>query len=238
MALHIGAAITNGFGRALNRNGVLLMIAAAIVGILWQIAANSVFAAVLPSDVAGPIGPTIQAPTALLSAVAIAIFLVLPYISIVAARTFVEGSRRRIPESFLTRRIPWVLANLVVGGIALTVLLVIGTILLVIPGIIVYVSMLFMTFFIAVEDENFVAGMVDSWHLTRGNWLRLCLLLLIVLIPFMAVLMGISFGLVLVVGPASPISQVLSGMVTMPLSILILGILADAFVQLRDASPR
>jgi len=238
MSLQIGATVANGLRRVANRNGLLLVLASIVLGAAWQVAFNSAAAAALPPEIAGELAPAFDAPFPVLVALAVATFLLLPVLSIAAVRTFVAGKTDRIPREFFTRRMGWVVANLAVGGVAFSVLLMVGTILLVIPGIVVYVSLLFMTVFVAVEDENFVAAMRDSWRLTRGNWLRLFGLLLVVVVPFTVVISALSAGLAIAFGPASAVPTLAVVALSMPFSIVILGVLAEAFLRLHDERGR
>ncbi|VTT88244.1 unknown [Halorubrum sp. DM2] len=238
MSLQIGATIANGLRRVANRNGLLLVLASVVLGTAWQVAFNSAAAAALPPEIAGELAPAIDGPFPVLVALAVATFLLLPVLSIAAVRTFVAGETDRIPREFFTRRMVWVVANLAVGGLAFSALLMVGTLLLVIPGIVVYVSLLFMTVFVAVEDENFVAAMRDSWRLTRGNWLRLFGLLLVVIVPFTVVISVLSAGLAIAFGPASAVPTLATVTLSMPFSIVILGVLAEAFLRLRDERGR
>lgn len=238
MSLRIGAAITDGIRRVTNRNGLLFIIILAILGLLWQVTFNSMIVQFLPGDIPGSIGPTIDLPLSLLGAVALFIFLVLSYTMIVAIRVFEAGEATQIPGEFLRRNIPWVLVNFIVGGIVFSILLFIGTILLIIPGIIVYLSLIFMTFLIVVDDANFITAMRHSWRLTRGNWIRLFVFLFIVIVPVMVFFGVLSAVLSLALGPNSMASQVISGLVSMPMSVVMLGILAGAFVQLREESDK
>ncbi|WP_049986263.1 hypothetical protein [Halobellus rufus] len=234
MSLNIGSAVTNGLGRVVNRNGGILLLVAAVLGVLWQLLVNSIFVQMLPSDFPGSLGLTIDLPFGILAVSGLLVFVLLSYLTIVAIRTFVAGETTQIPSEFLQRRIPWVLANLIVGGIVFTLLLFIGTLLFVIPGIIVYLSLLFMTVYIAVNDENFLSAMSSSWHLTRGSWIRLFVLLAIIIVPTMVVFGVLSVVFSIVFGPSSMASQIVTGLISLPFSILILGILADAFVQLQE----
>ena len=234
MSLQIGATIASGLRRVANRNGLLLILGAVVLGTAWQVAFNSAAAAAIPPEAAGGFAPALDAPFPVLAALAVATFLLLPVLSVAAVRTFVAGETDRIPREFFTRRILWVAANLAVGGIVYSVLLTIGTLLLVIPGIVVYVSLLFMTVFVAVEDENFVTAMRDSWRLTRGNWLRLFGLLLVVTVPFTVVITVLSMGLAIAFGPASAVASLAVVALSMPFSIVVLGVLAEAFLRLRD----
>ncbi|PAU84638.1 hypothetical protein CK500_03745 [Halorubrum salipaludis] len=238
MSLQIGSTVTNGLRRVANRNGLLLVLASVLVGTAWQVAFNSAMAASLPPEVAGQLAPVVDAPFPVLAAFAVVSFLVLPVVSVAAIRTFVAGETDRVPREFVTRRIGWVVANLVVGGMVLGVLVMVGTVLFVVPGIIVYVALLFMAVFVAVEDENFVAAMGDSWRLTRGNWIRLFVLILIVTVPFTVAITALSIALTIAVGPASGAATLVTVAISMAFSIVVLGVIAEAFERLREGDSR
>ena len=113
----------------------------------------------------------------------------------------------------------------------------IGSILLIIPGIIAYVAFIFVFLYVAVDDENVIAALSDSWGLTRGSWIRLFVLLFIVFVG-----VGVISGLFTVIsaaivgaGSGPAVSTFVSGVITLPFSLLTLGILADAFTQLRES---
>jgi len=238
VALKIGSSLTNGFSRVANRNGAVLAFAYVGLGLVWQVAFYSAFATWLQrtnpemTDVALP---TVDVPLAVSATVAIVALLLLQVAAIVSIRTFVGGHTDEIPSEYYTRDIVPVLANALVGSLAYGLLVFVGSLLFLIPGIIAYVAFLFMLVYIAVEDANFVAALRDSWTLTRGNWLPLFVLLLIVfaglgLVPVMLAAL-VSFIVGAYAGPA--MSSLVSGLITLPFSLFVLGILAEAFVQLR-----
>ncbi|GGJ15297.1 hypothetical protein GCM10008995_26400 [Halobellus salinus] len=208
--------------------------AAAVLGTLWQVLFNSVFVQMLPPDYSGSLGLTIDLPFGILAGSSLIVFVLLSYLTIVATRTFVAGKTTQLPTEFLQRQIPWVIANLIVGGIVFTLLLFIGSLLFVIPGLVAYLSLLFMTFFIAVDDDNFISAMTSSWHLTRGNWIRLFILLAIIIVPTAVGSALVSTASVMAFGANSAASQIATGLISLPVSILILGVLAETFVQLQE----
>ena len=240
MALKIGSSLTGGFSRVANRNGAVLTLAYLVLGLVWQVAFYSAFVTWLqrsnPEMTDVPL-PTVDAPLAVAAVVAVLALLLLQIMAVVSIRTFVGGHTDVIPSEYYTRNIVIVLANALVGSVAYGLLVFLGSLLLVIPGIIAYVAFLFMLFYVAVEDENFVAALSDSWTLTRGNWVSLFGLLLIIFVG-LSLIPGIlaaviSFVVGAYAGPA--ISTLVSGVITLPFSLLVLGILAEAFVQLRGA---
>ncbi|MCD2204952.1 hypothetical protein [Halobacterium sp. KA-6] len=136
----------------------------------------------------------------------------------------------------VTRNIVYVLVNSILGSIAFGFLVTLGTILLVIPGIIAYIAFLFMIVYITVEDENFIAALRDSWTLTRGNWLRLfgLLLVLFVVVGIFASLLSVGTRIAITAVAGQSLGTLVSGIIALPVSLLTLGILAEAYTQLRN----
>lgn len=217
----------------------MLALAYVVVGLVWQVAFYSAFVAWLERSnvpMEGVALPSVDAPIAILAGGALLSLVVLQYLTIVAIRTFVGGHARSIPSEYYRRNIGIALINTVVGGIVYGLLVFVGSIFLFVPGIITYVAFTFVLLYIAVEDENFIAALQDSWALTRGNWLRLFVVLAI---AFIAI--GVVGGVLSVVGQlyvsavaGQAVGTVVSGLITLPLSLLNLGVLAEAFTQLRD----
>ncbi|WP_254763403.1 hypothetical protein [Natrinema marinum] len=240
MTLNIGSSLTGGFRRVANRNGLLLLVAYLFLGLVWQVAFYSAVMAwlqqsdVSTSDVALP---SFEAPSSILAGVAALSLLLLLYLTVVAIRTFVGGHSRSIPSEYYTRNIVYVLINAIVGNIVYGLLVAFGSILFLIPGIIAYVAFPFAIFYISSEDKNFVAALRDSWSLTRGHWLRLFLLFLIVFIGN-GIIAGIG-SVITMVAVTAVSSQIMgtlvSGLFYLPFSLLTLGILAEAFIRLRDS---
>lgn len=238
MALNVGSSLTGGFRRLANRNGLQLVLAYVVVGVVWQIAFYSAFVTLLRrSDV--PMSevalPAVEAPFPVAVGGAVLSLLLLQYLTVVAIRTFVGGHSRTIPSEYYTRNIAFVLVNSVLGGIAFCLLVIAGSVLFLVPGVVAYVAFIFTMLYLAVEDENFVAALRDSWALSRGHWLRLFVLLCIVFVGIgvgsgvLSVLTSLFVGAV--VGEA--LGTLASGVVALPFSLLTLGILAEAFNQLR-----
>ncbi len=219
------------------------MIAYLILGAAWQIPFYS--AVVTGVEQSGTSTenvalPAIDAPLAISVSATILMLLGLQWLTVVTIRTFVGGDTRAIPSEYYTRNIVPVLLNSLVGGLIYGVLMFVGSVLFVIPGIIAYVAFIFMIMYVTVEDKNFVAGFRDSWQLTRGHWLRLFGLLLLV-VAGIGLISGVltamtSLAVGAVAGEATGI--LLSGVVGLPFSLLILAILAEAFTQLRESQTR
>jgi len=240
MSLKIGSSIIGGIRRAANRNGLKLIVGYAVLGLIWQLTFYSAFVTWVETTEMSTEGlelPTIEAPLALLSVGAVISLLALQYLTIVALRTFVDGHTKTIPREYYTRNIIYVLVNSILGSIAFGLLVTIGTVLLIIPGIIAYIAFLFMIVYITVEDENFIAALRDSWALTRGHWLRIFGLLVILGVGvgiFSGILSAVT-NLVMTAAANQSLGTILSGVVALPFSLFTLGIIAEAYIQLRSA---
>ena len=243
MSLQIRSSLTGGIGRCLNRNGLLLALGYVFVGAAWQVLLYSaVVSAVGQSTAQSGVSalPTVGLPLVVSAGGAVVALVSFQYLTIVTIRTFVGGHTRSIPAEFYTRNIPHVLVNSVVGSLALSFVVFVGSILFVVPGIIAYVAFIFTLLYIAAEDQNFITAFRSSWNVTRGNRLRLFGLLVIVLAGI-TVIPGVLSALTSAVftatlGPA--LATLASGTLTLPFSLLLLGILAEAFAQLRTAQGR
>jgi hypothetical protein len=122
-----------------------------------------------------------------LLAIGAVLAIVAEAIRIVAVRTFVSPETESIPRELLSRRLGWAVLNGVVGGIAVGILVAVGLILLVVPGIFLAVAFLFLRQEIAVEDKNFVDAMSGSWSLTAGNRIELFGLIVFLVVISLAV---------------------------------------------------
>jgi len=127
--------------------------------------------------------------------------------------------------------------NYVVGSIVFAIVVGLGFVALVIPGIFLLVTLAFWTVFVAVEDETFVAGFRRSWALTRGHRLRLLLLGITVLLLTIAVSAVFSLGGV-VGGPVGSflgaVGAAIAGAVTTVFSLAALAAAYNQLVALRD----
>jgi hypothetical protein len=243
MSFQIRTSLTGGLGRCLNRNGLVLALAYVLVGAAWQVLLYSAVVTAVGSSTA-PTGaaalPSIELPLAVSAGGAVVSLVLLQYLTIVTIRTFVGGHTRTIPAEFYTRNIPYVLVNSIIGSLALGLIIFVGSILFVVPGIIAYVAFIFTLLYIAAEDQSFIAAFRSSWNVTRGNWLRLFGLLVVVLVAI-TIVPGVLSALTSAVFAATlgtGIATLVSGTLTLPFSLLLLGILAEALTQLRTAQER
>ncbi|WP_318567423.1 hypothetical protein [Salinigranum marinum] len=208
MSLDISKALSDGFSRTFERNGLLLMLVFLAFGAVNAVAGQTLSAAAArfarqqleqlpPGAMAGPTGPAgpaaafpgaeqtplalpIPLPAAIVTALFIA--LVAEAVRIVAVRTLVSDETERIPESFVSRNIVMATLNGFVGGIVVLILVAVGLLFLVVPGVFLAISFFFVRQEIAVEDQNFVDALSASWELTSGNRLGLFGLALVLVV--------------------------------------------------------
>jgi hypothetical protein len=238
MSLRIGAALQSGLTRLASRAGAALVVAYLVLYAVYQTAFNSLVAAAYARyglDVS--VQTAVDLPLPVAAAVVGVSMVVMSYLSVVAVRTFVAGERGGIPRAFLTDGAAWATLNLLVGGFVFMILWVVGLVLLVVPGLFLLVSLVFMTMYVAVENENFVTAMRRSWGLARGNRLSIFGLLVVVLALGFAMGLGfsvLSFAVTLAGVPE--LLPLLTAVLTAPVTMYNLAALSAAFDQLRNGA--
>lgn len=203
MSVDIGQAIQEGGKRTLARNGLILVAIFWVLSVLNGLFGNTIArnamgqlpGGMVPVDVAGPpvMGPTLGIPSGVAGLLSLLVGLISAVVGAAALRTFVTAETESLPSEHFTRNLVWMLINLIVGGIVFGIVVGIGFVLLVIPGLFLLVSLFFWNVYVIVEDENFIDGFQDSWQLTKGN--RLVLFLLGVIVVIIAAVIGAIFGI-------------------------------------------
>ncbi|EMA34319.1 glycerophosphoryl diester phosphodiesterase membrane domain-containing protein [Haloarcula japonica] len=237
MALQIGSALEEAGYRLFSRTGAILLVAYFALMASFQALFNSAIATTYTrmgySEIAAAMPLTFDIPLTV-AGVGIAITSVVSlYLTVVSFRTFVAGTRTSFPAGAFTRNVPLALVNVFVGGIVYSLLVFIGSILLIIPGIFAYVAFIFMMPYIITEDRNFIAALKESYRLTEGD--RLALFGLLLIVGAAAAVVGGILGFVGSLALSWPTSQ-LASVVVQPLASLYgTAIIAVAFEQLRTA---
>ena len=238
MSLQIGAALRSGATVLLSRTGAILFALYAVLMAGLISVSNTMVVRLYEqaglTEAASAVPLVIDAPLSAAVGGYLLLTLVSTYLSIVATRTFVAGARETFPEGAFTRNVPLALVNVIVGGIVYGLLWLLGTVALVVPGIIAYVAFIFMLPYIAVEDRNFVDALRSSYTLSKGNWLAL-FVLVVILIAAAALVGGIG-GVILSLLLPQALGQLLLAFVQAPISLYLLAVIAAAFNQLRDDS--
>lgn len=204
VALQIGRAISRGIRRTLNSTELALIVLTAVYMLTFVGALNIVVVAGLPPEVRdrADVGLTLPLPGAVAGVVVALGMLFGIVLYLAAARAFTGGPAERASFSteLFTRRIGRALASAVGANVVLTVAVLTGLVLLVVPGFFLAVSFVFVVFVIGVEDARMLDAFRRSWGLASGNRWRLFALVLVV-----GVGTGLLSGLGSVVSVVDPI---------------------------------
>lgn len=241
MSLDIGSAIRNGAERTVKRNGLIIAGLLFAVSVLSSVFSSSLIQAMLDEGMIPSQYATETIPLALgLSTVSSGVLLfatmiVSTVVGIGVLRTFVSDETERVPLENFTRNVVMALLNLLVGGIAYAIILVVGFMAFIIPGFFLLVSLYFWNVFVIVEDQNFVEAFKSSWNLTQGN--RLELFGLGVIVVFAALIFGGVFGLLgglLEIALGSAAATIFEQLPNAFISAFSVATLAQAYNQLRE----
>jgi hypothetical protein len=238
MALRLRHALGRGARRALSVSGIVALLLTVCYQVVFVGAFNTVVVHLLPPSVeagdVGTIGFTLPLSTNAAGALGVLALLLGVAVFLVTARLLTRplSALSSLPGEAFTRRMgPAWLSGLVVSAV-LAVAIPVGFVLLFVPGLFLAVSLQFAMFAVAVEDARPVDALRRSWSLAGGNRWRL--FALVVLFGVIGGLGGALGSLFAFVSPAA--GQLLSLTLNSVLVVLMYGILADAFVQLRDGA--
>lgn len=239
MSLQIGAALKSGGSRVASRTGALLTVGYLVLYAVYQTGYNALLNALYARiGIDAGITAPVSLPTPVAAAVVGGCLLGLSYLGVVSIRTFVAGERDAIPREFYTDGVVWAVANLFVGGLVTLVLVTVGFALLLIPGVFLLVSLVFVAMYVAVEGDDFVTAMRRSWALARGN--RWSILGLVLVVAALGFALGIGFGVANVVATLAGyeiLVPLIAAVVVAPVTMYNVAAVAAAFEQLRGASP-
>lgn len=241
MSLDIGSALRKGAERTVKRNGLIIAGLLFAVSILTTVFSNSMIQAMvneglMPAEYAAGEIPLALGVSSTFSGILLGIgMLASAFVGIAAIRTFVSSETETVPKENFTRNAVMALLNLAIGSIAFTLIVGLGTIAFVIPGIFLLVSLYFWNVFVIVEDQNFIEAFKSSWNMTRGNRLELFGLGVIVVIAAMVV--GAVSGLLaafMEMGIGASVASIFEQIPSAFISAFSLATLAQAYNQLRE----
>lgn len=234
MTLQIGDAVGNGIRRAATYSGGVLMALTFLYQLVFLGSTNTIVREFVPPEAQPsgdpallfPVPPTVAGVLAVLAL----LFGMVMLIATTRAMVRDVEALSTLPSELFTRRIGRALLSAIGANIVVSVAVVVGFALLIVPGIFLALSFLFVVFAIAVEDERALDAMRRSWQLAGGNRWRLLALFLIVVVGSTVVSgLGSLFAFV------APIAGQLASMaLSAVVSIVVYGVLADAYLQLRD----
>lgn len=236
MSLQIGDAIGDGVRRAFTYSGGVLMALLFVYQLLFVGAVNTIVAESLPAEAQqGSLGLTLPVPVAVAGVLAVVglLFGVVLYLVATRALTREHSALGSLPAELFTRRIGRATVSAVGANVVVSAAVTVGFVFLVVPGIFLAISFLFVVFAIGVEDERAIDALRRSWELASGDrWSLLALGLIVGVVTAV----GSSLGSVLsVVAPVA--GQVASLALSAVFAVVGYGILADAYLQLAAGKP-
>jgi len=235
MPLQIGAALKSGGYRLASRTGALLTATYLVLYAAYQVAYNSLLNVLYAHWGVDATLPTVPVPGPVAATVVAASLVGLSYLSVVAIRTFVADERDAIPRPFYTEGVVWAVPNLFLGGLVTMLLMTVGFALLIVPGIFLLVSFVFMPVYVAVEGDDFVTAMRRSWALARGDRLPILGFVLVVIAAGLA--LGVVFAITNIVAAlagARIVTPLLAALAVAPVTMYNLAAVASAFEQLTE----
>ncbi len=211
MSFNTSEVLSDSLYRTFSRNGVIVMIGVYLASLVGSIGYSSIFIDVFNTfwdefaqeqpqfadmfddpEMLFPLAFDIPESIALLL---IAVSIVASVVLLaVAIRTFHAGLEDELPTELVFDNLAWVGVNLFVGGIVFGLLWLIGLVFFIVPGILVFVLLIYFTAATAVEDRNFVDAFARSVAVTKGERLQVFILFLAVFL--VAIAMGIAFTIV------------------------------------------
>jgi len=237
VALQLGTAIGRGARRSLSISGIVALVLMIGYQVLFIGSFNAVIVDTLPSGVrpgdAG-VGLALPLPTEVAAGLAGFALLLGIGVFLVTARLLARdfSALSSLPGELFTRRIGRAFLSALVVSVVLGVGVTVGFAFFIIPGLFLAVSLQFAVFAVAVEDTGPIEAFRRSWELASGNRWRL--LALVVLFGVVGAIGGAIGSVFAFVSPS--VGQLISLVINSVLVILMYGIIADSFVQLRDGS--
>lgn len=232
MSLQIGDALSRGFEKLTTGAGLQLAAVYTLLTLLSTVGINSVTVAMAGLQNT----PALALPLGVVGGGALFVVAVLAnlVVSLVLFRTMAhERTELGSIPSDATRSLVRGSVFLLVANLLVSLAVVVGFLFLIVPGVFLFVSLVFTQVYVAVEDMGPVESMGASWRLSKGNRLSIFLLFLVLL----ALAVGVGFvGIV-----PSLVSPLLGSVATTLLSsvvnVFLVAVIVDAYLQLSRNAP-
>lgn len=237
MALHLRSAISDGIKRALTRTGGILLVVLLAIQLLVQSSINTAVVEFMP---AGPaeeldamVGLTLPVSGSVAGLLVVAALILSSVYFVVLARALTRprAALSTLPSTLYTRRMGRATLSIIVGGFVISVSVVLGFILFILPGLFLSICFLFFIFGVSVEDRGVLSSLKRSWALSRGNRLKLAVLVLLAgVIGLLVGIVGSLFDL----ANSPVVAELSSNILSSALFIFLYGMIASAYVQIRE----
>ncbi|WP_424014671.1 hypothetical protein ACOZ35_01180 [Halorubrum xinjiangense] len=236
MALQLSHAVSDGIRRTVSRTGGILFLGFLAIQFGLQISANSAVLGFLPPEAAEQFSRNAGLALPVSGSAGVALFVVLLILSstyfVILSRTFAQpqSEMSQFPATS-TRRLGRTTIFALVGGLIVSVSVMLGTVLLVLPGLFLAASFLFFIFAVSVEDRGIISSLKRSWALARGSRLKLGVLVVVTAL-FGGVIGAISPLLTL--ADLAVAADIVTVVLTAVFFVPYYAIIASAYLQLRD----
>lgn len=239
MALQIGRTLSHGLRRSGSVSGLAVLALTLVYQFVFVAAVNTIIANQLPPSIPqSEIGlSSLRLPisTGVAGGLVVAALLVGFGVFLAAARLLSRDADElsTVSSGVLFRRFGRAFLSAVVVSLVLGIVIPIGFLLFVVPGLFLAVSFQFAIFAIAVEDAGPLTALRRSWQLASGNRWRL--LALVILFGVGGAVSGGAGSLVSLINSSA--GDVFSIVFNAVFLVVMYGILAEAYLRLRDQPP-
>jgi len=233
MTLQLTDAIADGSRRVVTRTGAILLVLLLVLQTLLVTSLNTLIAAEAPSATADVLGLTLPVSGTVAGAVFAGTTLLNAVYFVALSRAFARplSQLSSFPAALYTRRIGRASLTMLVTGFVSFLAIMVGFALLFLPGLFLSACFVFVVFTVGVEDRGVIGALKRSWQLSKGNRLRLGVI--VFLTGVAGALVGVVPGLFQLAGAAA-IGDLATIGLNSVLFTFVYGIVADAYRQLTD----
>ncbi|MGM0718189.1 MAG: hypothetical protein ACQET5_13695 [Halobacteriota archaeon] len=240
MTLQLGQAISDGIRRILTPTGGILLVAFLALQLLTQASINTAVTSVFSDGPAGEIEAALGLTLPVSGTVAGGLFVGAVILSsayfVVLSRALTRPTVElsSFSSDLYTRRMGRATLSMFVGGLVVSLAIMIGFAFLFVPGIFLAICFLFFTFAVGVEDRGIIDALKQSWGLSRGNRLKLAVLVILGgVIGFMSGIVGTIFD----IAGSAIVGELIVNTINSILFVLLYGMIAAAYLQLQGDDP-
>ncbi|MFC6988782.1 hypothetical protein ACFQJD_08780 [Haloplanus sp. GCM10025708] len=235
MTLRLTTAITDGSRRILTRTGGVLFALMLAHQALLVASLNTVLAARIPPEAADVIGLTLPVSEPVAGVLLIGALLFSAVYFVVLSRAFARpiGQLSSFPSELYTRRLGRATLTMLVVGVVVSLAVTIGFFLFFLPGLFLAACFLFVIFSVGVEDRGVVEALKRSWSLSRGNRLRLGVIVLVT--GLVGSLVG-ALPAVLQMAGRPALGDLVSVLFNGVVFIFVYGVMASAYLQVAESA--
>lgn len=253
MSLDVATAVNEAIDRVTTTAAAVLAVLFAVTGLLQSLATADLLVWLLESlyeylqetdpEAAAEIEPDFQEAMAQQPAglgldvvPALALWIVGFVAGLVVLALAIDAFARAVddPGELGPAHFGWKVLNLVVGAIVYGILVVVGTAMLVLPGLVVAVLLLYFPVAIVVDEDWFGAAFVSSVHVVGDALLAtLGVVLLIVVAYVVGSIVSLPLVALLPAAAATAVQQAVGAVVW----VFVVALLTRAYVGATDASP-